>query len=89
MKKLLSLLLMLAMLPCAFAEEMEDEWLFIDLSGEQIVTYDSVPWDFPVRRSWMPELPPRSGNTVRVMCSLQEIPTLRITWTPGKVKTCR
>ena len=58
MKKLLSLLLMLAMLPCAFAEEeMEDEWLFIDLSGEQIVTYDSVPWDFPVDLSDMePEL---------------------------------
>ena len=57
MKKLLSLLLMLAMLPCAFAKEMEDEWLFIDLSGEQIVTYDSVPWDFPVDLSDMePEL---------------------------------
>ena len=32
----------------AASGEMEDEWSFIDLSGEMIVTYDAVEWKFPV-----------------------------------------
>ena len=47
MKKLLSALMALLMMSVpALAED--DEWAFIDLSGEAIVTYDSVPWNFPV-----------------------------------------
>ena len=50
MKRLTSLLLALLMLLCAAAqaEEEEDDWSFMDISGEKIVTYNDVPWDFPV-----------------------------------------
>lgn len=47
MKHLLAFLLALAMIVPAVAEE-EDEWSFIDLSGEMIITYDEVEWNFPV-----------------------------------------
>ena len=49
MLKMLALLLLavLMILPAA-AEEEEDEWSFIDLSGEPIVTYNEVEWDFPI-----------------------------------------
>ena len=48
MKRILALLLMMAMLVPALAEEEEDDWLFIDLSGEPIITYNDVEWNFPV-----------------------------------------
>lgn len=50
MKRLTSLLLALLMLlsAAAHAEEEEDDWSFMDISGEKIVTYNDVPWDFPV-----------------------------------------
>ncbi len=47
----LLLALMLAMMLCipGFAEEEEeDDWAFIDLSGEPIISYDDVGWDFPI-----------------------------------------
>ena len=48
MKHLLALLLALAMLVPAFAEEEEDDWSFIEMSGEMIFSYDNVDWNFPV-----------------------------------------
>ena len=45
-RHLLALLLALVMMVPAIAEE--DEWSFIDLSGEMIITYDAVAWNFPV-----------------------------------------
>jgi len=47
MKRFLALLLLLAMTVPAWAEE-EDEWSFVDLSGEMLVTYNEVKWNFPV-----------------------------------------
>ena len=32
----------------ALAEDWEDEWLFVDLSGESLVSYNVVKWNFPV-----------------------------------------
>jgi len=48
MKPLLTLLLIVALTIPACAEEWGDEWLFVDLSGEELVTYDNVPWNFPI-----------------------------------------
>lgn len=51
MKKLTSLLALLLALGLGFAalaEELEDEWLFVDLSGESLVSYGDVPWNFPI-----------------------------------------
>ena len=47
MKRLIALLMLLAMLLPAAAEE-EDDWLFVDLSGDMVVSYNAVKWDFPV-----------------------------------------
>lgn len=47
MKRLIALLMLLAMLLSAAAEE-EDDWLFVDLSGDMVVSYNAVKWDFPV-----------------------------------------
>ena len=47
MKRFLALALMLLLAFPAFAEE-EDEWSFVDLSGEMLVTYNEVKWNFPV-----------------------------------------
>ncbi len=46
MKKLIVLLLALLLALPALAED--DDWGFMDVSGLEIVTYDEVPWDFPV-----------------------------------------
>ena len=41
----------------ALAEDWEDEWLFVDLSGESLVSYNAVKWNFPVNIADMdPEL---------------------------------
>ncbi len=48
MKHLLALALALTMILPAYAEEEEEDWSFIDMSGEMIVAYDSVEWKFPV-----------------------------------------
>lgn len=49
MKHWLALVLALSMMLPACAEgEAEDDWSFVDLSGEQIFAYDSVEWAFPV-----------------------------------------
>ena len=45
-KRLVALLMLLAMLIPAAAEE--DDWLFVDLSGDAVVSYNAVQWDFPV-----------------------------------------
>ena len=56
------LMLLLALLLCLpvlaeETEEVEEDWLFMDMSGETLVTYDDVPWSFPVDVSDMdPEL---------------------------------
>ena len=47
MKRLIALMALLAMLLPAAAEE-EDDWLFVDLSGDMVVSYNAVKWDFPV-----------------------------------------
>ncbi|MGN1368567.1 MAG: M15 family metallopeptidase [Aristaeellaceae bacterium] len=41
-------LALLMMLPACAEETAEDDWSFVDLSGEQIFVYDSVEWAFPV-----------------------------------------
>ena len=46
MKRFLALLLLLALTCPAMAEE--DEWLFFDLSGEDVAVINVVQWDFPV-----------------------------------------
>ena len=46
MKRLIALLLAVLCIP-ALAEE-EDDWLFVDLSGDMVVSYNAVQWDFPV-----------------------------------------
>ena len=48
MKRFLALMLMLALALPVYAEEEEDDWSFVDLSGEPIVTYNEVKWNFPV-----------------------------------------
>lgn len=50
MKRLKLLLVLLLICTPVLAEEADeaDDWSFMDLSGEQIITYDDVPWDFPV-----------------------------------------
>ena len=49
MKHVLALLLALAMIVPVFAEEEEeDDWSFIEMSGEMIISYDAVEWNFPV-----------------------------------------
>lgn len=49
MKHWLAFVLALSMMIPACAEETaEDDWSFVDLSGEQIFVYDSVEWTFPV-----------------------------------------
>ena len=48
MKKLLALLMALLMLVPALAEDEDTDWSFMDLSGLDLVSYDDVPWDFPV-----------------------------------------
>lgn len=48
MKRLLALMLIFALMIPAYAEEEEDDWLFVDLSGEMVITYDAVEWTFPV-----------------------------------------
>ena len=48
MKRLLALLLMALLALPALAEEEEDEWSFADLSGEMVVTYNAVKWNFPI-----------------------------------------
>ncbi len=49
-KRFLALALALAMMIPAYAEEeeAEEDWSFIDMSGEMIIAYDSVEWEFPV-----------------------------------------
>ena len=49
MKKMIwaFLLVLLLGIP-ALAEDWEDEWLFVDLSGESLVSYNAVKWNFPV-----------------------------------------
>ena len=55
MKRFLALLLLLALTCPALAEE--DEWLFFDLSGEDVAVINVVQWDFPVDIAAMdPEL---------------------------------
>ncbi len=46
-KYLLCLLALMLTLP-ALAEEEEDEWSFLDLSGEMVITYNAVEWAFPI-----------------------------------------
>lgn len=46
MMQLLALVLAFAMVIPACAEE--EDWSFVDLSGEMIITYDEVKWNFPV-----------------------------------------
>ena len=47
MKRLIAMLMLLAMMLPVAAEE-EDDWLFVDLSGDMVVSYNAVQWDFPV-----------------------------------------
>lgn len=49
MKMMRLLMCLLALLLCfsAMAEE-EEDWSFIDLSGEPIISYDDVVWNFPI-----------------------------------------
>lgn len=46
-KNLLALLLAFVLIMPAIAED-DDDWSFIDLSGEMVITYDAVEWNFPV-----------------------------------------
>lgn len=48
MKRWLSVLLLVSLLIPACAEEWEDEWLFVDLSGEELMEFNATPWDFPI-----------------------------------------
>ena len=48
MKKWLALLLTTLLLVPAYAEDWEEEWLFVDLSGEELVAINATAWDFPV-----------------------------------------
>ena len=46
MKRLIVLLMLLGLTLPAMAEE--DDWLFVDLSGDMVISYNAVQWDFPV-----------------------------------------
>ena len=48
MLRALAMLLALMMPLLVLAEDWEDEWLFVDLSGESLVSYNAVKWDFHV-----------------------------------------
>ena len=48
MTKLLALLLALLLCLPALAEDEEEDWSFIDLSGEPIISFDDVEWNFPI-----------------------------------------
>ncbi len=48
MKRILTLLLCLLLSLPALAEEEEDDWSFVDLSGEMIISFDDVEWNFPL-----------------------------------------
>ncbi len=47
MRKWMLILLALCLFPPVLAEE-EEEWSFVDLSGESLIVYDEVAWDFPI-----------------------------------------
>ncbi len=48
-KVLLSLLALLMLFTPAIAEEeLDDSWLFVDMSGESVIEYNAVKWDFPI-----------------------------------------
>lgn len=48
MKKWLAVLLLVSLLVPAYAEDWEDEWLFVDLSGEELAVFNATPWNFPI-----------------------------------------
>ena len=49
MTRLLALLLaLLLFLPAMAEEEEEDDWSFMDLSGQPIISYNDVEWNFPI-----------------------------------------
>ena len=48
MTRAAALLLALLLVLPALAEDWEDEWLFVDLSGESLVSYNAVKWNFPI-----------------------------------------
>ncbi len=47
MTRLLAMLLALFLFLPVLAEE-EEDWLFMDLSGQPIISYNDVEWDFPI-----------------------------------------
>lgn len=47
MTRLLAMLLALFLCLPVLAEE-EEDWLFMDLSGQPIISYNDVEWDFPI-----------------------------------------
>ncbi len=53
MKKLFVILLSVLFVLPVHAEDEEFDWSFLDISGMEIVTYDSVPWNFPIDMSDM------------------------------------
>lgn len=56
LKRLLAALLLLTLCTVSAVAE-EDDWSFMDLSGEKIITYDDVAWNFPIDLTDMePEL---------------------------------
>ena len=46
MKRFLALMLLMMMILPAMAEE--DDWSFIEISGEPIIAYNNVEWNFPI-----------------------------------------
>ena len=48
MKRWLSVLLTALLLVPAYAEDWEEEWLFVDLSGEELVAINATAWNFPI-----------------------------------------
>lgn len=48
MTKLLAVLLALLMCLPAMAEEEEEDWSFMDLSGQPIIRFNDVDWNFPI-----------------------------------------
>lgn len=48
MKRWLSVLLTALLLVPAYAEDWEEEWLFVDLSGEELVAINATAWYFPI-----------------------------------------
>ena len=56
LRALALLLALMTPLLCG-AEDWEEEWFFVDLSGEELASYNAVMWDFPVALEAMdPEL---------------------------------